>query len=199
LTTYGCEIDLSTGRSLSKPVLLRASDATASLQATDEGGGIAEGPHIYKIDGWYYLLTAEGGTSINHQVWIARSKSPLGPYEQPPAGVNPLVYNAEDPTVQATGHADIFEGTDGRWWICMLARRVMAHGKSQLGRETYLAPMEWKDGWPLVNGGKSIGLTVDATGLPEKTTPKEWRDDFKSGKYLLYSTRSTLILVLTDR
>jgi beta-xylosidase len=109
------------------------------------------------------------------------------------------VYNAEDPTVQATGHADIFEGTDGRWWICMLARRVMAHGKSQLGRETYLAPMEWKDGWPFVNGGKNIGLTVDATGLPEKTTPKEWRDDFKTGKYLLTYTISTLILVLTDR
>lgn len=63
----------------------------------------------------------------------------------------------------------------------MLARRVMSHGKSQLGRETYLAPMEWKDGWPFVNGGKKIGLTVEAD-LPEKTTPKEWRDDFKSGR-----------------
>jgi beta-xylosidase len=110
-----------------------------------------------------------------------RSKSPLGPYEQPPKGINPIVYNAEDEKVQATGHADIFEGTDGRWWICMLARRVMSHGKSQLGRETYLAPMEWKDGWPFVNGGKKIGLTVEAD-LPEKTTPKEWRDEFKSGR-----------------
>lgn len=152
------------------------------MQATSEGGGIAEGPHIYKLHGWYYLLTAEGGTSENHQVWIARSKSPLGPYEQPPQGVNPLVFNSGDPKVQATGHADIFQAEDGRWWMCMLARRIMAHGKSHLGRETYLAPMEWtEDGWPLVNGGKKIGLEIEATGLPEKTTPKEWRDDFTSG------------------
>jgi len=94
------------------------------------------------------------------------------------------VYNAEDEKVQATGHADIFEGTDGRWWIVMLARRIMAHGKSQLGRETYLAPMEWKDGWPVVNGGKRITLEVEAD-LPEKTTSKEWRDDFSSGTSLL--------------
>jgi beta-xylosidase len=58
----------------------------------------------------------------------------------------------------------------------------MAHGKSQLGRETYLSPMEWKDGWPFVNGGKKITLEVEAEGLPEKTTPKEWRDDFSKGK-----------------
>lgn len=46
----------------------------------------------------------------------------------------------------------------------------MNHGESQLGKETYLAPMEWKDGWPFVNGGKKIGLTVEAE-LPKKTTP----------------------------
>lgn len=183
LITYGCEIDLPTGRSLGPPVLLRASNALASLQATDEGGGIAEGPHIYKLNGWYYLLTAEGGTSENHQVWIARSRSPLGPYEQPPNGINPLVFNKGDATVQATGHADIFQAEDGKWWMCMLARRIMAHGKSHLGRETYLAPMEWNEnGWPVVNGGKKIGLQVDAEGLPEKTTSKEWRDDFESGE-----------------
>lgn len=111
ITTYGCELYLSTGQTLSKPVLLRASDALASLQATDEGGGIAEGPHISNITGWFYLLTAERGTSIDPQVRMIRSKSPLKPYE-PPTGINPEVYDAEDEKAQATGYADIFEGTN---------------------------------------------------------------------------------------
>jgi beta-xylosidase len=71
----------------------------------------------------------------------------------------------------------------------MLARRVMSHGKSQLGRETYLAPMEWsEDGWPVVNGGKRITLEVEAD-LPKKTTPKEWKDDFTSGTLSLTITK----------
>jgi len=65
----------------------------------------------------------------------------------------------------------------------------MSHGKSQLGRETYLAPMEWKDGWPVVNGGKRISLEVDAD-LPEKTR-KDWRDDFKGGKPATTRTKLT--------
>lgn len=71
LVTYCSEIDITSGRNLTPPVILREST---------QGNDIAEGPHIFKRKGWYYLITAEGGTELDHQEWIFRSRLPLGPY-----------------------------------------------------------------------------------------------------------------------
>lgn len=175
LTTYGAEIDITTGRNLTRPVMLRDSDQI---------NRIAEGPHMYKRNGWYYLMIAEGGTEEHHQEWIFRSKSPLGPYEHPPEGINPLVHNGPESTeVMCTGHADMFEGVDGRWWVTMLATRPQGDGKvAQLGRETFLAPVEWtQEGWPVFNGREKIGLTVK--GIETGPKPTEWSDDFSSGEF----------------
>lgn len=173
LTTYGAEIDIKTGRNLTRPVMLRDSDQV---------NRIAEGPHMYKRNGWYYLMVAEGGTEEEHQEWIFRSKSPLGPYEHPPKGINPLVHNGLDGgRVMCTGHADMFEAGDGKWWVVMLATRPQENGVAQLGRETFLAPVEWtEDGWPVFNGREKIGLTVK--GIESGPGPQKWADDFSSGR-----------------
>ncbi|PAE14598.1 hypothetical protein CHH91_18560, partial [Virgibacillus sp. 7505] len=70
------------------------------------GGSSPEGPHLYKINGLYYLLIAEGGTEYGHMVTIARSESPYGPFESNPD--NPILSNRSTKLpIQATGHADL--------------------------------------------------------------------------------------------
>ena len=49
--------------------------------------GLTEGPHLYKRGGYYYLLTAEGGTGWGHAVTMARSRELTGPYELHPGHV----------------------------------------------------------------------------------------------------------------
>lgn len=174
IVTMSCEIDIDTGRSLGAPVILRVSDV---------GRGIAEGPHIYKKDGWYYLLTAEGGTESLHRAIITRSRSPLGPYDLPPDGdgINPLVFNGDHPEVRNTGHADMVQGPDGSWWAVLLAVRPQSNGVAPLGRETFLVPVQWPDGgWPVFNKGQPVSLQVDHD-LPSTPVPAEWRDDFDTG------------------
>lgn len=111
------EIDLPTGRTLTPPVVIRASPH-----------GIAKGPHIFKRRRFYYLMTAEGGTEAGHQEWISRSeKGPFGPWEDQG---KPLWYNGPDEKVQRTGHADTFKDRQGRWWAFFLGvRPVKEHGK----------------------------------------------------------------------
>lgn len=82
------------------------------------GTGIfcTEGPHLYRKDGWYYLLAAEGGTGQNHCVSMARSRDIWGPYENAPN--NPILTSRDDPDnpLQAAGHGDLFQTPDGGWW-----------------------------------------------------------------------------------
>ncbi|KAI8303136.1 xylosidase arabinofuranosidase [Colletotrichum sp. SAR11_240] len=86
------------------------------------GGQSAEGPHIYKRDGYYYLLIAEGGTQLNHSATMARSKSLKGPWEAAPH--NPLVSNrGTDNYFQTVGHADLFQDAHGNWWGVALSTR----------------------------------------------------------------------------
>lgn len=115
------EIDLSTGRTLTPPVCVRQSEY-----------GVAEGSHIMKKDGFYYLFVAEGGTEAGHQEWVFRSeKGVFGPWE---SQGKPLWYNGPDEEIQRTGHADIFEDEQGRWWGVFLGVRPI---KDQ---ERYLEP-----------------------------------------------------------
>mgnify|MGYP002627382974 FL=1 len=127
-----CEIDPVTGEQLTESKLLWKGT----------GGRFPEGPHIYKKDGWYYLLISEGGTEMGHNLTVARSRDIWGPYESNPA--NPILTHfrtvAENNQIQATGHGDFVEAPDGSWWVVFLAFRRYGGDYHHLGRETYLAP-----------------------------------------------------------
>lgn len=109
----------------------------------------AEGPHIYKKDGYYYLLAAEGGTQLGHTATIARSSKVTGPYESNPA--NPILGNVNTTGLfQTVGHADLFEDDNGNWWGVALTTRSGPEYKAfPMGRETALYPVTWNEGeWP---------------------------------------------------
>ena len=109
------------------------------------GGVWAEGPHIYKKDGKYYLLIAEGGTSFNHSIMVAVSDTITGPYVSNER--NPIFSSRHlsyDNWVNSTGHGDLVELEDGRWYIVMLGVRGDVKRKSNMGRETFIAPVSWE-------------------------------------------------------
>ena len=113
-----------------------------------------EGPHIYKRDGFYYLMAAEGGTSVNHTEVILRSKNVKGPYI--PYEKNPILTqrhldpNRKNPITSA-GHADLVEGPDGNTYAVFLAVRPYQADLYNTGRETFIAPVKWINGWPVIN------------------------------------------------
>ncbi len=145
-----------------------------------------EGPHIYKRNGYYYLLTAEGGTVLRHSVTMARSKNIDGPYEVDPT--NPILTSYFNPTLelQRAGHASIVETQNGEWYMAHLCgRHIPARGRCIMGRETSIQKMEWTaDGWiRLAKGGNEPEVMVEAPKLPEHKWEKEnTRDDFDSPK-----------------
>ncbi|KAH6690056.1 xylosidase/arabinosidase [Verticillium dahliae] len=115
------------------------------------GGRNPEGPHIYKKDGWYYLLVSEGGTETNHTVTIARGKDPEGPFEG--YENNPVLTNKNtDEYIQCVGHADFFQDFEGNWWGVALACRSGPEWQIYpMGRESHLYPMTWDEGeWPVL-------------------------------------------------
>jgi alpha-N-arabinofuranosidase len=110
----------------------------------------AEGPHIYKIRDWYYLLYAEGGTGRDHAVCVARAKKICGPWEGKKS--NPLLthrYLGKNAEIVNTGHADIVDDPEGNWWMVLLASRPF-NKVCPLGRETFMVPISWEDGWPWI-------------------------------------------------
>jgi alpha-N-arabinofuranosidase len=155
-----------------------------------------EGPHMYTRGGWYYLMCAEGGTSDQHSEVVLRGHSPWGPF-QPYAG-NPILTQRDLPadrpaTIANAGHADLVEAADGSWWAVFLASRTYGKVHYNTGRETYLLPVTWRDGWPIIlPHGKTIpyiaaapagttGATaaVDTSaGFAPTTGNFTWRDDF---------------------
>jgi xylan 1,4-beta-xylosidase len=113
------------------------------------GGRFPEGPHLYRIGEWWYLLIAEGGTERGHAVTLARGRSPQGPFE--PCPHNPLLtHRGIESPVQNTGHSDLVQRPDGSWAIVF--HGVRPRGASPqfhvLGRETFAAEVAWVDGWP---------------------------------------------------
>ncbi|WIN00520.1 glycoside hydrolase family 43 protein [Actinoplanes oblitus] len=117
--------------------------------------GLTEAPNIYRKDGWYYLVTAEGGTTWTHQVTVARSRELLGPYRVDPAG--PLLTSTGRPelTLQKAGHGSLVETPDGQWYLAHLAARPYPPtGRCVLGRESALQRVDWPAGdWPRIPGG----------------------------------------------
>ena len=133
----------------------------------------AEAPHLYKIQGRYYLLTAEGGTAHDHAVVVARSTAVAGPYEANPR--NPIMTHRHlglDYPIVGTGHADVVETQSGEWWMVLLAMRPYGGYFYNLGRETYLAPVRWEEGWPIVSPGTGrVEFSYPAPDLPEQRWP----------------------------
>ena len=142
-------IDDTTGAVLSGPEL------------TWSGTGLQypEAPHLFERAGTWYLMLAEGGTERGHAESIARGPSPRGPWE--PCPRNPIIsHRSTDKPIQNTGHADLVEAPDGSWWMVLLGTRPrgMTPAFYVLGRETFLAPVEWVAGWPVVG---ELGLDMD--------------------------------------
>lgn len=131
----------------------------------------AEGPHLFRVDGHYVLLAAEGGTERNHAVCVARADAVTGPYLGNPA--NPMLTHrhlGQGFPVTAVGHADLVQAADGSWWAVLLAMRPR-DGHVMLGRETFLVPVVWQDGWPVFSPG--AGRVPDSVEVPfaAPTTP----------------------------
>ncbi len=160
-----CEINPTTGEQL--------TESRQLWQGT--GGRYPEGPHLYKKDGFYYLLISEGGTEYGHMITIARSRNIYGPYTPNPD--NPILCHQRRITqgsqIQGTGHADLVEAEDGSWWMVFLAFRTYGGNYHHMGRETFLAPVKWpKGGWPVVNGNGTVDTLMQVTTLPQYPTPR---------------------------
>ena len=141
------------------------------------GAKAPEAPHLYRIGDYWYLLIAEGGTERCHGVSIARGRTPDGPFEPCPA--NPvLTHRGTDHPIQNTGHADLVQAPDGSWWMVLLAVRPGGGtpGWHVLGRETFLVPVDWVDGWPVV-GELSLEMPTPPWPLRPGAVPPV-RDDF---------------------
>lgn len=164
------ELDVDTGDVLSKKQVVWYGS----------GGRNPEGPHLYRKDGWYYLLIAEGGTEYGHMVTIARSRCIWGPYESCPA--NPILSHRDDAwnVFQGVGHADLIDTPGGEWFMVVHGFRPSQGQLHHMGRETMLAPVAWQDGWPVVNGGDPLepAMAVEGYG-PGEPPSVSFRDDFR--------------------
>jgi xylan 1,4-beta-xylosidase len=144
--------------------------------------GITEAPHLYKRNGWYYLLTAEGGTSWDHAVTMARSRSLTGPYELHPDTYILSARQRPDVELQRAGHADLVETQDGETYMVYLCGRPLRNrGRCVLGRETAIQKMVWsEDGWLRTLDGQGIPtLETPAPALPTHNFPQSpRREDF---------------------
>jgi xylan 1,4-beta-xylosidase len=135
-----------------------------------------EGPRMYRHEGWYIVMCAEGGTSVQHSEVVLRSRSPWGPFRAY-AG-NPILTQRDLPADRAdpitnAGHADLVEGPDGQWWAIFLASRPYEMTHYNTGRETFLLPVTWREGWPVILArGKSIPYIAAAPqGSATPTAP----------------------------
>jgi xylan 1,4-beta-xylosidase len=143
--------------------------------------GFTEAPHLYKRDGCYYLLTAEGGTGWGHAVTMARSRELTGPYELHPDTYVLTARDRPDIELQRAGHADLVETQDGLPYLVHLCGRPLARGRCTLGRETAIQVMVWSDdNWLRTADGASVPYTeVASPGLPEHSFPATpEREDF---------------------
>ena len=135
-----------------------------------------EGPHLYKIDGKYFLMCAEGGTSDQHSEVIFRADTPMGEYK--PWNRNPILTQrhlaADRPNpVTCTGHADLLRTPEGEWWGVFLGCRPVKGGFENLGRETFLMPVRWsEDGFPFfLEGEETVPLIVRHPGTRVEGSP----------------------------
>jgi xylan 1,4-beta-xylosidase len=172
------EWDFRKGRHRFAGIVIQEYDPTtqrlvgAQAKILEKKGILTEGPNLYKHDGWYYLMLAEGGTGWNHGISAARSRNILGPYELDP---QPSVLTSRhDPTLplQKAGHGELVQTSGGDWILVHLASRPLKSGAQKnlaaadkspsagahvgdrcvLGRETCLQRAEWREGWLRLTG-----------------------------------------------
>ncbi|XVU27967.1 glycoside hydrolase family 43 protein [Actinoplanes sp. CA-054009] len=176
--------DWRPGRPWANGIIIQEYDRTArTLKGqpielyAGTAAGMTEGPHLYRRDGWYYLVTAEGGTDLFHQVTVARSRELLGPYETDPA--TPLLTSVHRPDLplQKAGHGSLVETPAGEWFLAHLTSRPLGtRGRSILGRETAIQRVTWTgDGWPRIDGGVPHEV-VAGPDLPDCPWPEESSD-----------------------
>ncbi|GHJ43873.1 xylan 1,4-beta-xylosidase [Catellatospora sp. TT07R-123] len=141
---------------------------------TGTAAGLTEGPHLYHHDGWYYLLTAEGGTSWQHQATIARSRTLHGPYLADPRGPLLTSHGRPDLALQKAGHGSLVQTQTGDWYLAHLVGRPYTPlGNCVLGRETAIQKVDWPTGgWPSIPGGIPAD-EVPAPDLPIHEWPPE--------------------------
>jgi alpha-N-arabinofuranosidase len=173
------EIDIQTGKII---------QASKQLWA-GTGGRFPEGPHLYKINGYYYLMIAEGGTEYGHMETIARSKAIWGPYESFQG--NPILTHRDKGThpIQGVGHADLFCDPQNNWWIVCLAYRQVAPFQQfhHLGREVFLAPVTWQNNWPVINQHEGLSLEmVTNRKMAKQNLIKNSIDHFDSTRLAFY-------------
>lgn len=170
------EIDLDAGQLIGE--LVELSYGT--------GGRDVEAPHVYRKDGYFYLLCAEGGTREGHMVTVQRSREIWGPYEA--CELNPILTNRDksNEELQAVGHADLIQDYQGNWWCVALAHRAL-HFKHVLGRETILLPATWEENeWPVIDSGYAkYEIQTDAI-LGKQNSNTRCVDDFGSEKLAPY-------------
>jgi alpha-N-arabinofuranosidase len=136
-----------------------------------------EGPHIFRRGQYYYLIAAEGGTGDNHSEVVFRSTSVRGPFQPYPH--NPILSQRKlDPAranpVTSAGHAKFVQTQDGAWWATFLATRPYRNGMYNIGRETFLLPVTWKDDWPVVlEDGRPIPYAAPKPALPGQARPAQ--------------------------
>ena len=152
---------------------------------------LTEAPHLYKVNGYYYLLTAEGGTTFDHQETVARSESLFGPYEVHPE--NPLITSWHKPRIelQKAGHASMVHTHTDEWFLVHLTGRTLPkeneplldpRGYCPLGRETAIQRLYWENGWPYVEGGNHPSTVIEGPNVEEVTWEEEvqLKEDFDS-------------------
>lgn len=134
--------------------------------------GATEAPHLFKRNGYYYLITAEGGTLYWHGVRLARSRCLCGPYEADPQPLLTTRHNPEHP-LQRTGHASYVETPDGSCYVAYLSGRpITDKRRCILGRETSLAEVVWTDdGWLRLKDGGQLPPVTYESRLPETVYP----------------------------
>lgn len=150
-----------------------------------------EGPHIIKKYGYYYLISAEGGTGADHSVVAFRSKDIWGPYEtyeNNPILTQRHLQGERKYPITSTGHADLVELPDGRWYTVFLGTRPYEADYFNTGRETFLTPVVWQNEWPLINPGFEEVQYSYPLPIPNKKTSNvgkysgnfSYRDDFSN-------------------
>lgn len=172
-----CEINLETFRFVGERKLIWAGAMT--------GAWCPEAPHLYKKDGWYYLMIAEGGTEYYHAVTIARSKSVMGEYTG--FDGNPILTHRHlgmCADICNTGHGDLVECRDGSWYMVLLASRPYGGYHKNMGRETFIVPVIWENGWPVAAPGTGRSpWKFQGPDLPEFPVKKDASlTGFKEGK-----------------
>jgi xylan 1,4-beta-xylosidase len=193
------------------PIVLRQWDLERGIPAGperviyrgDPHFGCTEGPQIYRREGWYYLVTAEGGTGYGHAVLVSRSRNVQGPYE--PSPHNPLLTSRAEPhpakedadpdflksrffnpaiDLQKAGHGSMVDTPTGETVLAHLcARPLLPELRSTLNRETALQRVEWKDGWPVILDGPHPRTTVAFAGREDGLGPdvsRPGRDEFET-------------------